>query len=37
MAVSKSILPSVAAEVVDRFLARRASGPQPAAPGSGFG
>jgi acyl-CoA reductase-like NAD-dependent aldehyde dehydrogenase len=35
--VSKNIVPSVAAEVVDRFLARRASGPQPAAPGSGFG
>ena len=35
-AVSESILPSVAAEVVDRFLARRSSGSPPVPSGSGF-
>jgi acetaldehyde dehydrogenase (acetylating) len=36
-AVSESILPKVAAEVVDRFLARRSSGSPPVPSGSGFG
>ena len=35
--VSESILPNVAAEVVDRFLARRSSGSLPGPPSSGFG
>jgi len=35
--VSESVLPNVAAEVVDRFLARRSSGSLPGPPSSGFG
>ena len=35
--VSESVLPNAAAEVVDRFLARRSSGSPPGQPSSGFG
>jgi acetaldehyde dehydrogenase (acetylating) len=35
--VRESVLPNVAAEVVDRFLARRSSGSPPGPLGSGFG
>jgi len=35
--VSQSVLPNAAAEVVDRFLARRSSGSPPVPPASGFG